>query len=271
MKHPTSLTIVLIALACLPCLAAKRQTSTLTVRAVAYRAIPHERTSYFQTPGQSNTMCYGNSSDFGMWTNLNLNCNTVSTPPTVQPVTIRSIEVYNFVEANGMGYTIRCTAHWIGSACSWLTPGDTFPAEVKGTTMWITARKGGNMGKEIHAKYTLLDMRPTQASQTVAPASLPNFHNLARTSQATTTPSQNPAPAPLNGLIEITFTSNAPNAVVSMYGQPIGRTPVTTKLAPGTYEATFAASGYASLVQQVTVAPGYPAMVTATLKTNGNQ
>jgi len=74
-----------------------------------------------------------------------------------------------------------------------------------------------------------------------------------------------------SAMIDFTFASTPPNAVVSMYGQPIGRTPVTTKLAPGTYEATFAASGYASLVQQVTVAPGYPAMVTATLKASGNQ
>jgi len=188
MKHPTSLAIALIALVGLPCLAAEKRASTLTVTAVGYRAIPHERTSYFQTQGQSNTTCYGNSSDFGMWTNLNLNCNTVSTPPTVQPVTIRSIEVYNFVEANGMGYTIRCTGHWVGSACSWLIPGDTFPAEVKGTTMWITARRGGNMGKEIHSKYAILDMRPTQPSHPVAPASLPNFHHLTPASQAPSTP-----------------------------------------------------------------------------------
>jgi hypothetical protein len=135
--------------------------------------------------------------------------------------------------------------------------------------MWITARKGGNMGKEIHTKYALLDMRPTQARYPVAPATLPNFHNLTPTSQAPATLS--PSPAPSTGLIEITFTSNPPNALVTMYGQPVGRTPFTnTKLAPGTYDATFAASGYANLVQQVTVAPGYPAMVTATLKTSGN-
>src|SRR5260370_8457610 len=121
MKLATLLTTALMILSGRTSFAREKQASNLTVRAVAYRAIPHERTSYFQTQGQSNTSCYGSSSDFGMWTNLNLNCNTVSTPPTVQPVTIRSIEVFNFVEANGMGYTITCTGHWVGIASSWLT------------------------------------------------------------------------------------------------------------------------------------------------------
>ena len=37
----------IFALGGLSCLAANKQTSTLTVTAVAYRAIPHERTSYY--------------------------------------------------------------------------------------------------------------------------------------------------------------------------------------------------------------------------------
>jgi hypothetical protein len=75
-------------------------------------------------------------------------------------MTIRSIEVYNQVEASGMIYTVRCTASWFGSSCTWLVPGETFSAEVKGRDMWITAHKGGNLGKEIHAKYQMLDRRP---------------------------------------------------------------------------------------------------------------
>jgi hypothetical protein len=38
--------------------------------------------------------------------------------------------------------------------------GDSFPAEIDGHTMWISARKGGNQGKPIRAKYKILDIRP---------------------------------------------------------------------------------------------------------------
>lgn len=135
---------------------------TLTVRAVSYRAIPHERTAYYQTQGYSNTSCYGSGTDTGYWTNLNLNCQTVTTPPQTIPITVRSVEVYNRVEAGNMVYTITCSARWVGSRCSWLIPGDSFQAEMSGTTMWILGRKGGNMGKPIKAKFRILDIRPSQ-------------------------------------------------------------------------------------------------------------
>ena len=134
--------------------------SNLFVKGLAYRAIPHESTTYYQTPGQSNTTCYGSGTYYGYSATATVNCSTVTTPPQNHAVTIRSVEVYNQVEAAGMVYTVRCTAHWVGSNCSWLIPGDTFLAEIKGTSMWILARKGGNLGKEMHAKFQLLDMRP---------------------------------------------------------------------------------------------------------------
>jgi hypothetical protein len=272
MKISILLMAALLALGGMVSLAKDKHSTILSVRAVGYRAIPHERTSYIRTEGYSNTSCYGNASDVGMWTNLNLNCSTVSTPPTVQPVTIRSIEVYNFVEANGMGYTIRCTAHWIGSSCSWLTPGDSFPAEVKGTTMWIVGHKGGNMGKEMRTKFALLDMRPIQPSQPLDRASLPNFHDLtnALPVAATRPPSPAPTPTVTNGLVEFTFTSTPANAVVSIGGMAIGRTPFTVKLPPGYYKATFAVVGYANSIEDITVGSGYPTTVNTTLKAGGN-
>lgn len=152
---------LLLLLACLGISAEEKkgENATLTVRAVSYRAIPHETTAHYRTQGYSNTTCYGSGSDSGYWTSINVNCQTVTTPPQDVPITIRSVEVYNKVEANGMTYTITCTAHWIGSQCAWLIPGDHFQAEVKGTTMWINARKGGNMGKPIRPKFRILDIR----------------------------------------------------------------------------------------------------------------
>jgi hypothetical protein len=73
---------------------------------------------------------------------------------------MRTMDVSNVVEAGGMQYTISCTAHWVGSSCGPMNDGDTFPAEIKGNTMWITGRKGGNQGRKVRSKYRILDIRP---------------------------------------------------------------------------------------------------------------
>lgn len=131
----------------------------LSVRAVSYRAIPHEATGYYSTPGSSSTSCYGNGDDWGYWITLRINCKTVSTPPATFPFTIHSVEVYNLVEAGGQLYTISCTAPRIGDRCAWLIPGQTFQAELKDGTMWIIARQWGNTEKETRMKFRLLDVR----------------------------------------------------------------------------------------------------------------
>jgi hypothetical protein len=161
MRRSVPVAVLLLLLVCLGISAKdkKAENATLTVRAVSYRAIPHERTTHYRTQGYSNTTCYGNGTDSGYWTSLSVNCQTVTTPPQDIPITVSSVEVYNKVEADGMMYTITCTAHWIGSKCVWLIPGDNFQAEVKGTTMWVNARQGGNMGKEVRPKFRILDAR----------------------------------------------------------------------------------------------------------------
>lgn len=63
--------------------------------------------------------------------------------------------------------------------------------------------------------------------------------------------------SPAKFLVDISFTSSPPGAVVSMYGSPVGRTPFTTRLAPGTYQAIFAADGFHSVSQSISVGPGF--------------
>jgi hypothetical protein len=62
---------------------------------------------------------------------------------------------------------------------------------------------------------------------------------------------------PARFLVDLSFTSNPPGALVALYGTPIGRTPFTTRLAPGTYKAVFAPDGYRELSETITVGPGY--------------
>lgn len=61
---------------------------------------------------------------------------------------------------------------------------------------------------------------------------------------------------PARFLVDIAFTSNPPGALVSMYGAPVGRTPFTTRLAPGTYKAVFSVEGFSGQTQTISVGPG---------------
>jgi hypothetical protein len=70
----------------------------------------------------------------------------------------------NFVEADGIRYTIVCRASWSGSNCALLTEGDLFQAEIDDKTMWLVARKGGNQGKGVRMKNKILDIRPAPTS-----------------------------------------------------------------------------------------------------------
>lgn len=64
-------------------------------------------------------------------------------------------------------------------------------------------------------------------------------------------------------LVDMAFTSNPPGALVTMYGAPVGRTPFTTKLAPGTYKAIFSQAGFVDLTENIIVGPGHSNAVNA--------
>lgn len=288
-----------------------KQTATVVVHAVSYRAIPHQNTTYYTTPGHSDTSCYGSGSgtslNWGFMTSANgsmsINCTTETTPPQVKPITVAWLEVYNLIEVNGMAYTIRCTAHWIGSACSWLTPGDTFSGEVKDTTMWITSHRGGNMGREMRTKFAILDIRPRQSSpdadspirvsssklpapavdraqlETPQPANSGTAQSVtASAHQSVTVPAAQPATHIRDGvcdisgnvqsgsLVPITICSVPYGATVVLYGAPVGKTPVTSLLAPGNYPVKVLAQGYFEWTHVVRVEAGMPQAVMAQLK-----
>ena len=51
------------------------------------------------------------------------------------------------------------TPRILSKECLPLNDGDRFEAEIKGTTMWVHALKGGNLGKAVKIKYKILDVR----------------------------------------------------------------------------------------------------------------
>ena len=76
-----------------------------------------------------------------------------------------------------------------------------------------------------------------------------------------------PAQAAAHGMFEMTFTSSPANALVTIYGQPIGRTPFTSKLQAGIYQAVFTVPGYPSVKQDIAVGPGFTTNVNTTIQT----
>jgi hypothetical protein len=113
-----------------------------------------ERDFTVATPRTTNTNCdlYPNS----------VNCRSTSYGGGSQ-----NKAVYFFrevVTANEGGkvtqYTLSRTARWVWNSTDWLKDGESFPAEIKGKNMSITARRGGNQGKKEILKYGIVDIRP---------------------------------------------------------------------------------------------------------------
>jgi hypothetical protein len=135
------------------------------VKTLAYRVIPQQRTTYYQSGNNSSfTSCYGQGQffSFGNYGNMNMNtnCNTTYTTPTQIPVTWQFADVYIVVEGSNQLYLIGCRANWRWSNCMPLIVGDMFPVEISGGKMTVTATKNGK--KEIHAKYNILEVSPKQ-------------------------------------------------------------------------------------------------------------
>ena len=134
------------------------------VRAIGYRVIPQQRTTYYQSgSNSSSTSCYGQGqfSSFGNYgnMNMNMNCDTTYSTPTQIPVTWQFADVYIVVQGSTEVYLIGCRANWRWSKCTPLIVGEVFPVEISGGTMKVTGTKNGK--KEVQVKYNILQVSPT--------------------------------------------------------------------------------------------------------------
>ena len=84
-------------------------------------------------------------------------------------------------------------------------------------------------------------------------------HEDATNKALATPPPQEPA------LVPVTFTSKPRGAMVSLFGQIAGKTPLTTKLGPGTYTVQMTASGLPPWTRDIEVETGKPLSVAADL------
>jgi hypothetical protein len=63
------------------------------------------------------------------------------------------------VIANGQTYTLQRSARWVWQNTDFLNDGESFEAKIKGKSMFIMCRRGGNQGKKETLKYQILDIR----------------------------------------------------------------------------------------------------------------
>ncbi|HUJ21331.1 MAG TPA: PEGA domain-containing protein [Bryobacteraceae bacterium] len=73
-------------------------------------------------------------------------------------------------------------------------------------------------------------------------------------------------PPPGTPLVLVTVTSEPEGAMVSFWGQPAGKTPVMTRLAPGSYTVEISASGLQTWKREIVVEAGKPQTIAADLR-----
>jgi hypothetical protein len=131
-------------------------TPTANIYSVGYRVVPDPTTLHEEHPGASETHCFG----FGTQTyfdqfsslNLNVNCQTVTTPATSEDIDLGWFHVYQVVEGTKHRYLLHCEAHWSGSNCNGLAPG-VFAVWSERGAMWVVARRAN---AEVYIKYEVL-------------------------------------------------------------------------------------------------------------------
>src|SRR5580704_6640214 len=252
------------------------QKQTIWVTAVTHNSNLISATATYQTPGYSSANCNGTATTNGNVTYGNANCNGTYTAPQQHNITISRLDVADKVRAqNGQIYTIVCSAHWTGSNCSPLIDGDTFSAQIDGSTMWIRAHRGGNQGKAVNVKYTILDIRqgPPVATgfedvvipdipHTVGAASKPSTGQPLRNDIA----SSASAPATRFGdKGTVTLVSTPSGGEVYVDSVFVGDTPAKLRLTAGQHFVRVFADGYKNWNRNVTVISDSEVELTANL------
>jgi hypothetical protein len=245
---------------------ANGQKTTIWVTAVTHNSNLVTATSTYQTPGQSQENCNGTATTIGNTTNGTANCNGTYTAPQQHNITVSRLDVVDRVRTqNGQIYTIVCSAHWVGSNCSPLIDGDTFPAEIDGSTMWIGARKGGNQGKEVKVKYKILDIRQLPQPISVASASkdvvVAGFPQVSTPAAVGPLPSNDPQKDPAPSAAQprssdkgtIILVSTPAGGEVYVDSVFVGNTPANLKLTAGEHFIRVFADGYNNWSRNITV------------------
>lgn len=215
----------------------------LTLTARAYRIVPQQNTTYYQTPGTSSTQCYGygSSTTFGNIASLHgiTNCNSSYTNPQQIPITWKYADVYNALDDGKDQYLIACRARWRWSKCSALRPGDKFQADVQGNTVTVVAFKNGDPTKTIQLKYQLMQRSPLQ---TASPLPSPRLGEQGKSDQV-----ERAAAA---------ISSTPAGADIDVDGSFVGNTPSTIDLLVGPHVVTVTKSGYRPFQRRINITGG---------------
>jgi hypothetical protein len=120
---------------------------------------------------------------------------------------------------NGQRYTLQRTARWVWQNTDFLNDGETFDAKIKGRSMVIACRRGGNQGKKDNIKYEILDIRP------IAPPSASLAPTVVATPVSVHTSAQGrPLPTAQQQVQQLNLqTPRPPSSVQQQHDQPPAR------------------------------------------------
>lgn len=236
----------------------KNEKLRVTVRAIAYRIIPWQSTTYYTTPGSASTSCYGQGTWWGYGSfgtlNMNTDCNTTYTNPTQIPITWYKVDIYNLVETDTHNIVIGCRANWRWSKCSRLTPDDVFDAEIEGGKLFIIGYKDRERKKPIRVKYDIVEINPKHKQEEVNPIP-PRAQERAQSSAEV---------AEVVGTLTVTSTPD--NAELFVDGGFVGNAPATLKLSPGKYTIRVVLPGHKEWTRNISVTAGSELKLVASLE-----
>ena len=137
------------------------------------------------------------------------------------------------------------------------------PLKSVATTITKVFHRVGTLLSGPRAKAPAKKASPAQTS---AKAKVPTQQPVA--TKPTTTakaPAKKPAAVKPVATLSVAVKSTPAGATVQLNGRTVGKTPMTLKVAPGTYTVAISRPGYVTMTRIVTVKPGKTASVTVAL------
>ncbi len=137
------------------------------------------------------------------------------------------------------------------------------PLKSVATTITKAFHVVGTLLSGPRAKAPAKKTSPAQPSvKAKAPTQKPAATKPASTAKA---PAKKPAAAKPVATLSVAVKSTPAGATVQLNGRTVGKTPMTLKVAPGTYTVAISQSGYVTMTRIVTVKPGKTASVNVAL------
>jgi len=208
------------------------QEHTVTVVATSLVITPYQMTN--TSAGHSYTNCSGNTSTFGNFGNISVNCSSTEKPPTETSTTHHIYTYYTVIRDSENSYLLSCTRRMVWDRCPTVIAGQNFTFSLKGSKVFLTD------SQKIH-KFDLVQSVP-----------LPIADERPKTA---TVDAREPKHEPV-ALVPIHVSCNVEGADITVDGDFVGTAPSDLRLSPGKHQIIVSKSGFTPWQRQLSVSNG---------------